>query len=1793
MIDLIKKNIKFIILMLVVIIFGIVGIAYAIKVANFNPIGLNVTTSPIDVNITYDSSVNDDSITSSGKMVPINDSLVTGVDVTDERVIKAKFKVAGVSSNPDNTIYDVALRDINIDCDLRTEDVKWRLYKNGTLLTSGNLSPTFDVMSDNRLILTDTQQDLTTTTDEYVFLLWISESCTGDISTCSKEQEQNKYLNKSFSASIKLELSTKTKKTLVRNTASADSCSFSTTSVPVFNSLTYNGSEQTLVNSGTGYTLVNNTGTNAGEYVVTAKLNNGYKWTDGTTDDKVIKGKINKKTATVVADSQSISYGGSINSTKYTTLDLLSGHSVSSIFLDTSTVDVGVGTITPTSARIVDADGADVTDNYNLSYVSGTLTIGCSSSSSITVDLPSTLTYGTSGTYTYTVSPTNLLVSCTSSDTSIATCSVDTTNKTVTITPKGTGSVNITLNGEVPNSNDECSLISTSKAVTINCSNTATEPIVTSSQDYTGSIRIGISGGTNVDLGGTLSATDAGTYNGTATPSKGYCWSDNTNSSKSYSWTISKIADPITITSTTAAYDGNPHPATAKSVSGTAVKLTYYSDSSCNTETNTTNANSTGGAPKNAGTYYVIGETSGTNNYNASISSCTEAVTINKISPTITLSATSGSVDYNATNTFTATTKSPISSSVAGTLTATSADTSYVTITGGASSSITATSSGVNTTITYKGVKGTNNSTAITIEFVPDDSTNFNTVTATYNVSKVSQLPGSISLSEKTATYTGSTIVANTATTNSGGTVTYVYYSDECKTKTATSTGASSEGGAPIDAGTYYVKATVASTDNYTSASTDCIKHTINKKSVAVTWGDTTTFTYNNTAQAPTATATSEITGETINVTRSTGTNAGSYTSTASCSSVTGGRAKCDNYNLTNSTKSFTINKATPTINLSATSGDVDYNDTNTFTATTKSPISSSVAGTLTATSGGTSYVTITGGASSSITATSSGVNTTITYKGAGGTTSATTITVKFTPSDTTNFNTVTNTYSVTAVNKIANTLSVTAKTGLSYNGSAQTLVTVSNAQGTVYYSTSTELTDSNCTSSDCSSGSTTISTGTNAGTYTVYYYTPGNDNYQAKSGSVSVTIDKKTLTPTATANSKAYDGSTSATCNVSLSGVVSGDEVSASSTGSFSSSSVGEGKTVTCSSISLSGTDKDNYSLSTTSVTTTATIGYWKNNSNVYYENIANAINGTDSGGTITLLYGYTESNTVTLSKTITMNTNGKTLNYDEMSSVPLTISSGGTLNVTGTGTINSDNLRGIVNSGGTFNCSNASFTGSSIHLYTTSGTSTNTSCTFNKETVTDSDNAYSVVAVSGGTFNMSGGSISGVGYGLNQSGGTANITGGTINGSTALRHSAGTANVTAGTLTGTYYGIYSKSGNLNIGTAPSDGTSINRHTNNKSDKVSPHIESTTSTTSYCGIYIENSVFRMYFGMVKAIGSAIKVSADNTNTVAIDGGSLISTGYVAYYNLSTARTALTGDAIIVANSSSSAINTNGTVLINNDNDQSTTGLNGIQTYFSGCSGNSCYGRYWGTTLLSKSGYGIYGNASAALSIGNNSYSEDSSSASKMYRNQGATICAGSSSFVKLTNLYWFVGWSYNGTSAYKSNVTTMNLSDVRDYLENYSTTATTCSRTIDDTTYSMTYSYYSYPKSKTTPPGTKVTTNATMYSFRAEATSCTGTSSCSQSNCSTLGDLKSGSVIYLIEKVSGSSIYYNAWVKLSDFSSSPGAAYNQLAGVNNACSSTTYTTQVISGTTYVKARVPLKSSSCTNSCCASSCTIS
>ena len=67
--------------------------------------------------------------------------------------------------------------------------------------------------------------------------------------------------------------------------------------------LVYDGTEQTGVPAGTGYTLANETATNAGEYTATATLDQGYVWSDTTTEAKSINWSIAPKTdaAVVVA----------------------------------------------------------------------------------------------------------------------------------------------------------------------------------------------------------------------------------------------------------------------------------------------------------------------------------------------------------------------------------------------------------------------------------------------------------------------------------------------------------------------------------------------------------------------------------------------------------------------------------------------------------------------------------------------------------------------------------------------------------------------------------------------------------------------------------------------------------------------------------------------------------------------------------------------------------------------------------------------------------------------------------------------------------------------------------------------------------------------------------------------------------------------------------------------------------------------------------------------------------------------------------------------------------------------------------------------------------------------------------------------------------------------------------------------------------------------------------------------------------------------------------------------------
>lgn len=219
------KHVYVIVIELIVIVLGIVGLTYA---ANYilEGIGIKATTSNLAIE---DIGIN---VTSS-PLVPISDSSITPTgDLSG--VLKITFSVKGSNSNTTkNPIYDIALKEISGDCILKNSNVKWNLYKNNELLSSGNMSPEFDknIVLNDELTLTNTQVDLPSygsTADSYVFILWLSETCTGDIASCDLSKAVDSSLaGKTISADIDVLLYSGKKKELVRETANVDNACLS------------------------------------------------------------------------------------------------------------------------------------------------------------------------------------------------------------------------------------------------------------------------------------------------------------------------------------------------------------------------------------------------------------------------------------------------------------------------------------------------------------------------------------------------------------------------------------------------------------------------------------------------------------------------------------------------------------------------------------------------------------------------------------------------------------------------------------------------------------------------------------------------------------------------------------------------------------------------------------------------------------------------------------------------------------------------------------------------------------------------------------------------------------------------------------------------------------------------------------------------------------------------------------------------------------------------------------------------------------------------------------------------------------------------------------------------------------------------------------------------------------------------------------------------------------------------------------------------------------------------------
>lgn len=201
------------------------------------------------------------------------------------------------------------------------------------------------------------------------------------------------------------------------------------------------------------------------------------------------------------------------------------------------------------------------------------------------------------------------------------------------------------------------------------------------------------------------------------------------------------------------------------------------------------------------------------------------------------------------------------------------------------------------------------NNGSVTVKAAENGNYTFQDVTAHFNI--VAQA-GSISVTAKDAEYTGNAYAESNievAKNNETASVTFTYYTDAGATErtTAENSGAASDGAAPKNAGTYYVKASMGASGNYGSAESTVASFTITKKALTITAEDKS-ITFGDAAPAYTFNGEGYVAGEDNSVvtaafgcTYEQGSDAGTYTITVT--------ADAANYEITCSSGTLTVAK--------------------------------------------------------------------------------------------------------------------------------------------------------------------------------------------------------------------------------------------------------------------------------------------------------------------------------------------------------------------------------------------------------------------------------------------------------------------------------------------------------------------------------------------------------------------------------------------------------------------------------------------------------------------------------------------------------------------------------------------------------------------------------------------------------------------------------------------------------------------------------------------------------------------
>ena len=801
-------------------------------------------------------------------------------------------------------------------------------------------------------------------------------------------------------------------------------------------SYTYDGTEkkpsvtvkdgENLLAVGTDYSFVYSDNINAGTGKVTITGKGNY------TGTKVLNFTINKRAITVKASDGTKTYDGAALTNAAVTLTegtLVSGQSLTATATGSIT-NVG-STANTVSSAVVKSGTTDVSGNYTITKTNGTLTVN---KRTLTVKAEAkSKTYGAGDpglTYTYS-------------------------NQVSGQTPKFSGALSrdagenvgtyeikqntLALADNSPFLANNYTLAYTGANLTINKAATATA--AAADKTYNGASQTGVTG-SYVSWANSTTGIDAGSYTAIATPDENHAWSDGTTAAKSITWTMSAKEVAVTWGTTIFTYNGSAQGPTASAesgVTGETINVTRTTGTNAGSYTSTASISSVTGGRAKAGNYKLIGATKAfTINRAATATAAAVNKTYNGESQT---GVTGNYVSWGGTT----------AGIDAGSYTATATPnenyawsdgtTAIKSITWTMSAKEVAVTWGTTTTFIYNGVaqgptaSAESGVTGETINITRTTGTNAGSYTSTASISSVTggrAKAGNYKLTENTKAF-----IINRATTATAAVADKTYNGES---QTGVTGNYVSWGGttAGIDAGNYTATATPDENHAWSDGTTAAknITWTMSAKEVAVTW-ETITFTYNGAAQGPTATAESGVTGETINITRTTGTNAGSYTSTASISSVAGGRAKAENYKLTGAAKAFTINKANLTLTFSENSGSVSYqNGTGLFTVTPSGYVDSET-GTLSVTSENTDYITVT---SENAATAKNNTAVTVDYKANQYTSSKINIIVSI--AATTNYNGVSKNYEITISDSIAPTIRVSSNT--TYAKSQNVTITLS-----------------------------------------------------------------------------------------------------------------------------------------------------------------------------------------------------------------------------------------------------------------------------------------------------------------------------------------------------------------------------------------------------------------------------------------------------------------------------------------------------------------------------------------------------------------------------------------------------------------------------------------------------------------------------------------------------------------------------------------------------------------------------